>query len=93
MEERLQVGKATRSTPRIHPSLRALVWQQKYVLLYKMITITAVSETNTNNTNLLSDLLLCKNQNFMQSPPPRKKMELLNSRNSVYISYFNNFSD
>ena len=25
MEERLQVGKATRSTPRIHPSLRALV--------------------------------------------------------------------
>ena len=25
MEERLQVGKATRSTPRIHPSLRALM--------------------------------------------------------------------
>ena len=25
MEERLQVGKATRSTPRIHPSLRALI--------------------------------------------------------------------
>ena len=35
MEERLQVGKATRSTPRIHPSLRALVKIPCMGIVYK----------------------------------------------------------
>ena len=35
MEERLQVGKATRSTPRIHPSLRAL---QLSVMIFTLVS-------------------------------------------------------
>ena len=48
MEERLQVGKATRSTPRIHPSLRALLYienkstrniKNKTLICFKKINI------------------------------------------------------
>ena len=45
MEERLQVGKATRSTPRIHPSLRALFSRQCENFAYLRIPVCLGSKT------------------------------------------------